>query len=303
MARFDHEHQNIALVVDDNPDTLGMVSTALEDNGITVLVARDGGSAIDLARRIQPDVILMDAVMPAPDGFETCRRLKLDATPIAAPIIFMTGLTEPEHILKGLQSGGVDYITKPVVIDELLARITIHMMNAKMVSSAREALDSSGGAVIAFDAKGNILWGSPNALDRFHALAPVGARPLAQTPAFQAWLRDCVRLAVSQVEAFVHEDISIAFIGISSSRDVLVKLNSAHTGTPVQVLKSAFSLTAREAEVLYWLSMGKTNRDIAQILLLSARTVNKHLEQIFQKMGVDNRTSAAVLADRALHGM
>ena len=84
---------------------------------------------------------------------------------------------------------------------------------------------------------------------------------------------------------------------------MLVKLNSAHTGTPVQVLKSAFFLTAREAEVLYWLSMGKTNRDIAQILLLSARTVNKHLEQIFQKMGVDNRTSAAVLADRALHGM
>ena len=123
MHPFNREAQNIALVVDDNPEALGMVSTALEENGITVLVARDGETAIELAQRIQPDVILMDAIMPAPDGFETCRRLKLGNAPISTPIIFMTGLSEPEHIVRGLKAGGVDYITKPVVIEELLARI------------------------------------------------------------------------------------------------------------------------------------------------------------------------------------
>ncbi|MBO6895661.1 MAG: helix-turn-helix transcriptional regulator, partial [Roseibium sp.] len=69
------------------------------------------------------------------------------------------------------------------------------------------------------------------------------------------------------------------------------------------VLAVAFELTPREAEVLYWLTLGKTNRDISAILGLSARTVNKHLEQIFQKMGIDNRTSAAVMADRVLNSL
>ncbi len=266
-----------------------------------MLVARDGETAIELARRIRPDVILMDAVMPAPDGFETCRRLKSGTAPTLAPIIFMTGLSEPEHILKGLSSGGVDYITKPVVIEELLARITIHVMNAKMIQSAREALDSSRSSVIAFDGNGRIVWGSPNAIESLARQTTLGAIPLSASQDFRLWLRDCRQLPASQIAAFVHGTLSISFLSLSSSSEVLVKLMDAHHGNPVQMLEKAFTVTARESEVLYWLSMGKTNRDIAQILSLSARTVNKHLEQVFQKMGVDNRTSAAVLADRILH--
>lgn len=301
MSIPDRGAQNIALVVDDNPETLGMVSTALEENGIVVLVARDGNTGIELARRISPDVILLDAVMPAPDGFETCRRLKFDCNPIAAPIIFMTGLSEPEHILKGLNSGGVDYITKPVVIEELLARITIHMMNAKMIQSAREALDTSQGSVVAFDSNGRILWGSPNAISSLAKQPPSGSDVLSTSQEFRLWLRDCRTLPASQITPFAQGDLSITFLSISSSREILVKLTDAQLGGPLKLLEKAFALTARESEVLYWLSMGKTNRDIAQILTLSSRTINKHLEQIFQKMGVDNRTSAAVLADRALH--
>ncbi|MFZ5965469.1 response regulator [Thalassococcus sp. BH17M4-6] len=302
MPPLDRERQNIALVVDDNPDTLGMVSTALEESGITVLVARDGDTAISLARRIRPDVILMDAVMPDPDGFETCRLLKSGTDPVLAPIIFMTGLTEPKHILKGLNSGGVDYITKPVVIEELLARITIHVVNAKMIQSAREALDSSRGSVIAFDGNGHIVWGSPNATASLASQTrDEGREQLSASQDFRLWLRDCRRLPASQIRPFVHNDLSISFLSITSSHEVLVKLSDSNLGTPVKRLEQAFGLTARECEVLYWLSMGKTNRDIAQILSLSARTVNKHLEQVFQKMGVDNRTSAAVAADRVLH--
>lgn len=114
MASSDFETRSIALVVDDNPESLGMVSAALETHGMTVLVARDGRSAINLTHRVQPDVILMDAIMPEMDGFETCRALKFGPNPVLAPIIFMTGLSDQEHIVKGLRAGGVDYITKPV---------------------------------------------------------------------------------------------------------------------------------------------------------------------------------------------
>jgi len=97
--------KTIALVVDDDPESLGMVSAALEKNGMSVLIARDGYSAIELTQRVNPDIILMDALMPEMDGFEACRILKLGPKPVNAPIVFMTGLTDKAHILEGLAAG------------------------------------------------------------------------------------------------------------------------------------------------------------------------------------------------------
>ena len=301
MPRPDCENHSIALVVDDNPDSLGMVSAALEDNGITVMVARNGRTALDLAARVEPDVILMDAVMPQMDGFETCRQLKSGDRIVHAPVIFMTGLTEPEHIVKGLKSGGVDYITKPVIIDELLARITIHMINARMIRSAREALDTSGRSVIAVDGAGTLLWGSPRALVAVGTGKCASSLLFAQEPEFPVWLQHCLSVPASKSSPFSFKSCALSFVGTSASGEILLKLTTPRDSSPPEYLAQIFALTPREGEVLYWLSMGKTNRDIAQILTLSSRTVNKHLEQIFQKMGVDNRTSAAVLADRMLY--
>ncbi|MBP0650762.1 response regulator, partial [Mycobacterium tuberculosis] len=90
-----------------------------------VLVATGGAAALDIVARVNPDVILMDAVMPGLDGFETCRRLKKLPPTAMTPILFMTGLTETEHIVEGLEAGGVDYITKPIVVEELIARIRV----------------------------------------------------------------------------------------------------------------------------------------------------------------------------------
>ncbi|MEM1150724.1 MAG: DNA-binding response regulator [Pseudomonadota bacterium] len=297
MVDLELGDKSIALVVDDSPESLGMVSAALEAEGMTVLVARDGRSAIQLTNRVQPDVILMDAVMPELDGFETCRRLKFGDNPTPAPIIFMTGLTDQEHVLKGLRSGGVDYITKPVVVEEMIARLTTHVLNARALSSAREALGVIERAVIAFDADGALVWGTPTAhLELETHRLDIGG------PDVVAWLRGCIRRPVSAVDTFpLSETHALQFIGISAVQDVLIKLVQRRSGRNEDVLQSAFGLTAREAEVLYWLTLGKTNRDISAILSLSSRTVNKHLEQVFQKMGVDNRTSAAVLADRKLN--
>ena len=295
--RPESDSPNIALVVDDDPATLDFVIAALEECGMTVLVARDGRSALTLAGRVSPDVILLDAMMPGLDGFETCRRLKAPPLAVDAPVIFMTGLTEPEHILQGLESGAVDYIIKPLQVDELIARMTIHIMNSKLIRSARAALDVSGPAILAFTAAGRLLWGSPRAMEM------VGDRIArdGQAPADMVeWLGDATNRPLSDVNVRQIGDHELTVVGFGSANEILIKVAPARRASNEERLATAFGLTGRESEVLFWLSLGKTNRDIADILKLSARTVNKHLEQVFQKMGVDNRTSAAVRADRLI---
>ena len=98
------ETRDIVLVVDDLPDTLRMLTDAIEEAGMTVLVAREGEYALSIVEHVLPDIILMDAVMPGMDGFETCRRLKENKALAHVPVIFMTGLSDTEHIVQG--SGG-----------------------------------------------------------------------------------------------------------------------------------------------------------------------------------------------------
>ncbi|MBL7405911.1 response regulator, partial [Escherichia coli] len=92
--------RDIVLVIDDSPDTLSFLTEAIERSGATVLVAVGGDLALTLVDEITPDVILLDAVMPGLDGFETCRRLKAKPQLAGVPVIFMTGLSETEHIVK-----------------------------------------------------------------------------------------------------------------------------------------------------------------------------------------------------------
>ncbi|ABG33073.1 DNA-binding response regulator [Roseobacter denitrificans] len=298
--QIDTSDRRIALVVDDSPETLSMVSTALEENGISAVVATNGQAGYDLATRILPDVILLDAMMPGLDGFETCALLKADERLAYAPVIFMTGLSDSEHIIRGLQVGGVDYVMKPAVIDELIARITIHILNSRAIQSARQALDASGRSVIAVSAAGVLLWGSPTALRVLRDTENVEPQQILGGPVFKSWLDSCIQLPTSQTRRFSCEDFTLDFLGGGPSGELLLQIARTSNMRPSTYLETAFDLTPREAEVLYWLSMGKTNRDIAQILSLSSRTINKHLEQVFQKMGVDNRTAAAVAADRLI---
>src|SRR6476620_10782738 len=100
----DPKKRDIALVVDDSPETLRLLTDALDGAGMTVMVAMDGAAAMRIVDQITPDIILLDAVMPGMDGFETCRRLKRDAGLTNVPVIFMTGLAESEHIVRGLAS-------------------------------------------------------------------------------------------------------------------------------------------------------------------------------------------------------
>src|SRR6202011_4402835 len=155
--------RDVALVVDDSPETLRLLTDVLDGAGMTVMVAMDGAAAMRIVDEITPDIILLDAVMPGMDGFETCRRLKRDAGLSNVPVIFMTGLAETEHIVRGLEAGGVDYVTKPIVIEEMLARIRVHLANARLTQSARAALDVSGRFLLAVSRQGKILWATPQA--------------------------------------------------------------------------------------------------------------------------------------------
>ena len=143
--------RDIAVVVDDSPETLRFLTDALEGAGFTVLVALQGTNALSLVQEVTPDIILLDAVMPGIDGFETCRRLKQRKTLAHVPVIFMTGLSETEHIVRGFEAGGVDYVTKPIVPDELIARMQVHLANARLGQSARNALDAAGRFLLAID--------------------------------------------------------------------------------------------------------------------------------------------------------
>lgn len=205
----------VVLIVDDTPDNLALLSDALDAAGYMVLVAMDGASALERMQRRRPDVVLLDAVMPGLSGFETCRRIKAQAEIADIPVLFMTALTESEHVVEAFTAGGIDYVTKPLKTDEVLARVAAHLRTARELQAARS------------------------------------------TPASRPQLTGEQKL---------------------------------------EALSSRYQLTSREVEVLHWVACGKTNRDIGDILGLSPRTVNKHLEHVYVKLGVETRTAAAALA-------
>jgi DNA-binding response OmpR family regulator len=164
--------RDIVLVVDDTPDTLGFLTAALEQAGLTALVANSGDSALKLLNHATPDLILLDAMMPGMDGFATCRAIKEDSAFAHLPIIFMTGLSDTEHVVQGLEAGGVDYVAKPIVVDELLARIRVHLANARIANRARLALDATGRYLLAATAAGELIWCTPQAEKRLAAAQP-----------------------------------------------------------------------------------------------------------------------------------
>ena len=207
--------REVILLIDDAPDTVRMIAEALDEAGYTVLVATDGATALKRLERSTPDAVLLDACMPGMDGFETCRRLKQAPGMRTVPVIFMTGLAETERLVEGLSAGGIDYLVKPVVPDELVARLQAHLRVARDMNAAMRARGED-------------------------------AEPAA------ALLRN--------------------------------------------------PLTQREMDVLEWVARGKTNRDVAEILGMSPRTVNKHLEHIYEKLGVETRTAAVAQFARLARG-
>lgn len=280
------------LVVDDSPDSLGMINTALDEAGYTVLMSLNGEQALAITEQMTPDVILMDAIMPQMDGFECCQRMR-EKLPFT-PVIFMTGLTDSENIVRAFECGGRDYVSKPIDPAELIARIRTHLLHAHMLGDAYDALDKAQQFLFAVNQNGALQWATP------------GARQILSMHA------DCDRL-LEKVQAhhqstpdqplteqFGKRDLNIAFFKVDPAQHSLFKLEQSEAVFDAGKLESNLGITRREAEVLLWVAQGKSNKQIADVLSVSPRTINKHLEQLFPKINVDNRAGATSVAIRSL---
>lgn len=289
------------LIVDDVPENLSLLNESLDQAGYQVLVATNGFSAIEIAHRSQPDMILLDGSMPEIDGFETCLQLKSSPVTEHIPVIFMTGLTETEHILKGFQVGGVDYVTKPLNIDEVQARVKTHLLQARLMHQQKQMLDATGSAILSLNLNGEIIWQTPivNELLKTHDVEMIHFQQ-----SLNVWLQDLMKQPDQAHLMFGqyghdHQQLQLNLLtkidAKNSYKHVLVQLKEQTQMPSIEEIAHACpNLTPREAEVMYWVTMGKTNRDIAEILQLSPRTVNKHLEHVFEKLFVETRTAAVL---------
>jgi CheY-like chemotaxis protein/DNA-binding CsgD family transcriptional regulator len=327
---LDRANSDVVLIVDDVPDNLSVLHDALDESGYTVLVATSGEAALQRARQALPDIVLLDAMMPGMDGFEVAKRLKANLDTAHIPIVFMTGLTETEYLVAALEAGGVDYVTKPIKPKEVMARMSVHLQGARrarqearQAGQARNALDAFGYASITVRLLGNssagvegdgkLLWQTPLARDLllryFGTSAPVTPEPVlnwlrrhaADAPGFeQSQLeppRFSIELGPRRLTFRLHQQTGDGQASAEAgSGDWLIVMREISDDAVVEAMTLSFKLTAREAEVLYWVVKGKINRDIGEILGASPATVKKHLERVYVKLGVETRTAAAGMA-------
>lgn len=285
------EQRDTVLIVDDTPANLAFLSEALDCAGYEVLVAPSGFAALRQLDLVRPDVILLDAVMPGIDGFETCRRLKARPDTRDIPVVFMTALTATEDVVRGLGEGAVDYVTKPVREEEVLARIATHLARARHLRRAQSTVEALPRPTVRVTRDGTITWHSVRARDLL-----AGPGPARLPPSAAEWLARCRAgddtAARSTVFELAGQRCVFEYCGEVEGDEALLFCERAET-VAVAPLARALGLTPREAEVLRWVAAGKTNRDVGAILGLSPRTVTKHLEHVFTKLGVETRTAAA----------
>lgn len=296
------------LVVDDQPDTLRFITDTLEHAGLTVLVATSGRAALDLLDHALlgqggHDLVLMDALMPGMDGFAATRAIKANPATAALPVIFMTGLTDDSHVIEGFAAGCADYVRKPVNVDELLARVRLHLGQARVARASAASLDATGRLMLAVGSRGELLWCTPLAEQAIGRFAPDWRRsgpalPEGMRPAVERLLARTGPSGASTRVETAEGALELALIARHHENEALIRLTEINPREDALRLQQRLNLTGREAEVLLWISYGKSNADISEVLTVSPRTVQKHLERIYEKLGVETRAAAAAMAIR-----
>ena len=306
------------LIVDDLPANLGVLLGVLDGAGYDILVATSGESALARLAYMQPDLILLDVNMPGLDGYETCRRLKTDARWRDVPVLFLTAQDDPVDKVRGFEAGAVDYITKPLHAEEVLARVRAHLQiralqqalaeNNELLKTAitrrleaeaqlQQSLDR---AVLLVDEDGGVEFCTRLARRLLERYFPEHRGTGVLPPAMSAWLTAGLTTGpwrVEQTENWL--EVRIFASGQSSACLMLLleeKLRAVNS--PAKLLQ--LGLTAREAEVLYWAAHGKSNQEVALILAASLNTVKKHVANLLVKMGAESRLTAALQAAELL---
>lgn len=293
------------LIVDDVPDNLSVLFAFLTARGFHVLAADSGAQALNELHRIAPDLILLDVMMPEPGGYETCRRIKADPKFADVPLFFLTALGDTVDKVRGFELGAVDYITKPLQPEEVLARVNAHLdlralrldleqrneeLDREIQSrlAAETALKRALAApVLLLDRNGRVLFRSAAAE---LLLARHGGLPAESLR--RAWFAslDEVEVPGSAGRLFARRQADPA----DSERALFVLVERSPPATPDRLL--ALGLTPREAEILFWIAQGKTSPEIAIILDTALATVKNHVHHILGKLGVETRLAAALKA-------
>lgn len=298
------------LVVDDVPENLAVVFEVLSGAGYEVLVVESGEIALERLALMKPDLILLDVRLPGADGFSICRQLKDLPESAEIPVIMMTGLNETSDMVNGFKAGAVDYVCKPVPAEEVLVRVETHLQIRRLrlrlqqrnhdllheIRRRREAerqLEQSlDQAVILIGGDGSLQFATKRAWDLLGRVFPDG--PLAGLPApLREWLAKDDE--DTRQFPFPKGALQVKRFSNPSGSGVVLKLEE-HLNVPSSSQLQSLGLTPKEAEVLYWMAKGKTSPEIATILDSALNTVKKHAQRIYQKLGVENRTAAALRA-------
>lgn len=294
------------MIVDDTPGNLALLSDTLSEANYRVLVATDGISAIEQIQYFKPDIILLDVVMPGIDGFETCRRLKNDPATSSIPILFMTGLSDLDDLLRGFSEGGIDYIIKPIRPPEVLVRIDVHLAQTRHLRRSQLALEQSTFSALTCYSNGLITWLTPTAcqwLEDFciqNSIVPPPEPGQFLPPILIEWLqmptKTLLKKRSTPVDFMLQKGFSVKLMPNWYGAEFLLMLQKSESDWNIESLRNSLNLTLRETEILMWISRGKTNKEIGLILNSSPRTINKHLEHTFEKLGVSTRSAAVAIA-------
>lgn len=302
----------LVLLVDDVPDNLTLLIDLLRGAGYEIRVAESGERALKQLPLVNPDIILLDVMLPGMDGFATCRQLKAEARWRDVPVLFVTASDELSDKIRGFEAGGVDYLTKPFHPQEVLARVSAHVQlvllrrtleqrNAELteevatrVEAERILHESLDRALVVASSEGALLFATHQALRLLDRVFPGGApgrlpaEVLAWSLAPDRWGEDVAPRVRAQVFGDPAADRSFALL-----------LEDLAWQPKVERL-TALGLTPREAEVLYWFAEGKGAPEIGVILGISHNTARKHAQRVLEKLGVENRLAAARVARERL---
>lgn len=314
----------LILIIDDNPENLRVAVDLLQAYSFVVRTARDGTRGLRRARLNRPQLILLDIQMPGIDGYETCKRLKADPELADIPVVFMTALSAARDKVRAFEVGGVDYVTKPFEVNELVARVQTHLDLARLraeltaqnralqgqVSTQRAHLDAAEASRSAMDQERaqliEMVRGQSHAMQQISrrweqtrggALADPGA-------ALRSHLRERLRLVegnLAQALALLPdgEGVEACRTHLELARSMLDPmldegaLIEAPEASPFQ------QLSDREREVLRLVAAGKGTSEIAGALAVSVSTVSTYRRRIREKTGAESLLALVALHARS----
>jgi CheY-like chemotaxis protein/DNA-binding CsgD family transcriptional regulator len=292
------------LIVDDDPGNLSLLVDALGGAGYRPFIATSGEAALESLAHSVPAIILLDMRMPGMDGLQTCGRLQADARWREIPVIFMTAVEEPDQKVAAFAAGAVDYVTKPFHAEEVLARIGAHLrikalqaqLEAELARRAELELKLEASleqAVIVLADDGHIQFCTQRAAHLLAQFFP-GHEPGLLPPPLARHLTATADGPAQFDGGYGVLEAHFAR-GTETGAPTLITFTERRREGDYAPLRH-LGLSEREAEVLYWMSQGKTAPEIAVIIGAAAATVRKHSERVYAKLGVEGHRDAMLRA-------